>query len=126
MAEEVVIVGAGGHGRVCLDICLLTDTPLRGFLDSGRDMGEQIHGVPVLGGDELLSDAGFRAGASFIVGIGDRHIRPRVIAALIAVMLGDAIVGGWGASRQLGFPARWAELVVHAVRNPYSAKGWCG
>ena len=82
MAEEVVIVGAGGHGRVCLDICLLTDTPLRGFLDSGRDMGEQIHGVPVLGGDELLSDAGFRAGASFIVGIGDRHIRPRVIAAL--------------------------------------------
>lgn len=82
MAEEVVIVGAGGHGRVCLDVCLLTNTPVRGFVDGGREVGEIIHGVSVLGGDELLSNNGFRADAHFIVGIGNRHIRHRVIAEL--------------------------------------------
>jgi len=82
MTEETVIVGAGGHGRVCLDICLLADIPVRGFLDNSRETGEKIHGVPVLGGDELISDSDFRNAAQFIIGIGDRQIRPRVIAEL--------------------------------------------
>jgi sugar O-acyltransferase (sialic acid O-acetyltransferase NeuD family) len=80
--QELVIVGAGGHGRVCLDIALLTGMQVRGFIDGGRPAGEDVHGVPILGGDKLVEDAEFRRNAVFFIGIGNQKIRPRLIAGL--------------------------------------------
>lgn len=80
MANEIVILGAGGHGKVVLDICLISNRPVRGFIDGGRVAGEIIHGAPVLGGDELLQDTAFVEQASFIVGVGDPQLHCKITA----------------------------------------------
>ena len=51
----VIIVGAGGHGRVLLDALVQTGSEVIGLCDSdaGRH-GGTIHGLPVLGGDEIV------------------------------------------------------------------------
>ncbi len=74
----VVILGAGGHGRVVLD-ALLAEGRRRvvGFLDNCPDLhGRRIDGLPVLGGLEKLAEL-HRSGqvAGIIVAIGDNGVR---------------------------------------------------
>lgn len=74
----VVILGAGGHGRVVLD-ALLAEGRRRvvGFLDNCPELhGRRIDGLPVLGGLERLAGL-HRSGqvAGVIVAIGDNGIR---------------------------------------------------
>ncbi len=56
--SEVLIYGAGGHGKVVADI--LERQPeyrLAGFLDDNCELwGEEIFGYKVLGGMEMLRD----------------------------------------------------------------------
>jgi sugar O-acyltransferase (sialic acid O-acetyltransferase NeuD family) len=76
--SPVVIVGAGGHGRVVLDI-LQQDRAVQvvGFIDSNADLvGRRIDGVPVLGRMQDLPNLKTQhhlAGA--IVAIGTNGIR---------------------------------------------------
>lgn len=55
-AAKVVIVGAGGHGRVCLDVALAAGFDVLDFSDPKR-IGQTINGIPVLedGGSHLAS-----------------------------------------------------------------------
>lgn len=75
--DEVVIFGAGGHGRVVLDILAQaqTYTPI-GFLDNNRELhGRRVDGLPVLGGIDdapRLFDEGRRLA---IIAIGDNGVR---------------------------------------------------
>lgn len=49
--DKIVIVGGGGHGQVCID--LLRRYPqykLAGVVDDGMTVGQDVLGVPVLGG----------------------------------------------------------------------------
>lgn len=74
---KVIIIGAGGHGRVVLDILLAAkEHEVIGFVDSNpKLLGRRVDGMSVLGSiDDLpaLRDAG-AAGA--IVAIGDNGIR---------------------------------------------------
>ena len=49
MNKEVIIIGAGGHGKVIADIVRRSgDTPL-GFLDDGEALPPEIAGIPLLG-----------------------------------------------------------------------------
>lgn len=74
---NIVIVGAGGHGRVVLDIITNSHQfQVAGFLDANPALaGHIIDGLPVLGdlslADRLIPDG--ITGA--IVAIGDNHIR---------------------------------------------------
>lgn len=52
---ETYLLGAGGHGRVVLDTLLLNEVPITGILDAGFEKGEQVFGIPVLGGNEILA-----------------------------------------------------------------------
>lgn len=84
----VVVIGAGGHGRVILDILRCAGRTVCGLLDDNPDLhGQRVNGVDVLGGIEeaprLASE-----GACFVVGIGDNLARGRVIRRFLA----------WGAS----------------------------
>jgi sugar O-acyltransferase (sialic acid O-acetyltransferase NeuD family) len=54
--RPIVIVGAGGHGRVVLDMCRALGRPVAGFLDDGRPTGSTIEEVPVLGDSGRLED----------------------------------------------------------------------
>lgn len=53
--KPVVVIGAGGHGRVLLDCLLACNTPILGVCDPGLTAGAAgPFGVAVLGGDEVL------------------------------------------------------------------------
>ncbi len=82
---ELVIIGAGGHGRVVLDILkqLEGHKPV-GFLDNNpRLHGRRIDGLPVLGDMRQLPklhDGGVRRG---IVAIGDNGVRRAISEILL-------------------------------------------
>lgn len=80
--KPVVIIGAGGHGRVLLDICLVSGRQVAGFLDKDPDLPPKIHGSPVLGYDDRLNDAAFVASHDFVLGVGDAAIRRTLIGRL--------------------------------------------
>lgn len=77
MAEKVFIMGAGGHGRVVLDILLESkDYEVIGFLDSNPKLhGKIVDNYKVLGDISLVTnliDKGLKGG---IIAIGDNKIR---------------------------------------------------
>jgi sugar O-acyltransferase (sialic acid O-acetyltransferase NeuD family) len=76
---DVVIVGAGGHGRVVLDILSAAGGhTVVGFLDAdpGR-RGSSVNGVPVLGPVNLLAKLRQQGVGHGIVAIGDNRARRR-------------------------------------------------
>jgi UDP-perosamine 4-acetyltransferase len=53
---DVVIVGAGGQGRLVADALLSQGISVRGFVDPGVEIGSLIGGIPVLGDDSWIAD----------------------------------------------------------------------
>jgi len=87
-AGGIVVVGAGGHGRVVLDILAQAGTyRVAGFIDSNRGLhGRRVDGVPVLGDLGCLPrlrEEGVVEGA--VVAIGDNGVR-RAFADQIEAM----------------------------------------
>jgi UDP-perosamine 4-acetyltransferase len=57
MNLPVIVIGAGGHGRVVADALRMSGRIVLGFLEANFDLhGKIIDDVKVLGGDDLLSD----------------------------------------------------------------------
>jgi sugar O-acyltransferase (sialic acid O-acetyltransferase NeuD family) len=89
MERTCVILGAGGHARMLLDILLVTPgVRVHGMLDPDRQLrGTSSFGVPILGGDELLSDMASQGVDSFVVGVGgvgDNRPRQRLFELGVA------------------------------------------
>jgi sugar O-acyltransferase (sialic acid O-acetyltransferase NeuD family) len=81
---DVVILGAGGHGRVVLDIIQQAKKhkPV-GFLDNNKALhGRRVDGLPVLGGLERLPDLKEHGIAAAVIAIGDNGAR-RAMANII-------------------------------------------
>lgn len=72
-----VIIGAGGHGRVVLDILLHEGRyQVVGFLDSNESLhGRRIDGVQVLGSIDLLPELKEAGLEGAIVAVGDNGTR---------------------------------------------------
>ena len=51
-----VLLAAGGHGRVALNLLLDLGIQVEGIVDPGKVIGSAIFGVPILGGDEWLEN----------------------------------------------------------------------
>lgn len=70
--RPIAILGSGGHARVIVDACERAGLRVAGVLAPGdaKDIG-----VPHLGDDAILDDAGFVAAHQFIIGIGDMRLR---------------------------------------------------
>jgi UDP-perosamine 4-acetyltransferase len=81
---DVIIAGAGGHGRVVLDILRAAGrNNVVGFLDANRDLhGSEVGGVPVLGALNLLPKLKAKGVAGAIVAIGDNRVRRSYAAKL--------------------------------------------
>lgn len=77
----VVIVGAGGHGRVVADILLAAGRTVAGFLDD-RVVGP-VSGLPVLGPFARALDPGFGRGRALIVALGDTARRVDLSQAIL-------------------------------------------
>jgi len=73
--KKVIIIGAGGHGRVIADIVTLSGDVVLGFLDD-KDAGE-FTGITILG--KLTDIDRYKQEASFIVGIGDNQVRKKIM-----------------------------------------------
>jgi UDP-perosamine 4-acetyltransferase len=87
MKTQVVIIGAGGHGKVVLDILRAAGQyePV-GFVDADtRLAGTKVGGLPVLGPTNVLPKLRTqqRVGHA-IVAIGDNRTRQRYLAAVDA------------------------------------------
>lgn len=81
MPDGVVIIGAGGHGRVVADILLACGMPVHGFLDD-RAVGP-VEGLPVLGPFARALDRSFLRGRSVIVALGDGERRVSLSQAVL-------------------------------------------
>ncbi len=74
---DVILIGAGGHGKVVLDI-LQCEGKHRviGFLDADSSLhGSTVAGVPVLGGINQLHKLKAQKVRAAIISIGDNRIR---------------------------------------------------
>lgn len=61
MTARILVVGAGGHGRVTADALLAAGENVAGFLDNDSTLkGREVFGIPVVGGDEALDDPLFQ------------------------------------------------------------------
>ena len=79
--KKVIGLGAGGHGKVVIDILRLNgDYELAGLLDSEERLwGTQVAGVPVLGGDSVLSELYKEGIRDVFIGVGSiGDSRPRI------------------------------------------------
>ena len=72
MRKRVIIIGAGGHGKVIADIVLAAGDEVGGFLDDGKAPGEMVCGIPVLG---PVADYEKYVDAWFVAGVGNAAIR---------------------------------------------------
>lgn len=71
--DRIVIFGAGGHGRVVLDILLESKQNVIGFIDDDKKKcGKDLHGFKVLGDFSCLKNKKY---AKLALGIGDNKIR---------------------------------------------------
>jgi sugar O-acyltransferase (sialic acid O-acetyltransferase NeuD family) len=95
MSERIVILGAGGHGRVVLETARAAGLDVVGVLDARADqLGPEVLGVPVLGGDDRLERATEEGATHYLLGVGhlgDASIRRRLVAAAQAAGLQPAV-----------------------------------
>lgn len=118
---RLVIIGAGGHGRVVCDVLRLQGTAQAvGFLDDAPDLqGKTVNGVPVLGTTEDLFNLRRRRIEVFVAAIGDNAIRARKFAEAM-----DAGLDPWDAihpSSIIAADVTWAagiQVVGGVVVNP--------
>jgi acetyltransferase EpsM len=84
--HAILIYGCGGHGKKVLALLrALGDYQAAGFVDDGTPQGQQIMGLPVLGGEQTLAtlrDGGVRLVANGIGGIGDISVRVKIFQRL--------------------------------------------
>ncbi len=75
--ERIVVVGAGGHAKVVVELARSVGLDVVGCTDHGGRTGEVV-GAPILGGDDLLSGLHSAGVASAVVALGDNAARWRV------------------------------------------------
>lgn len=84
MSQQVIVIGAGGHGQVVADILLAaqpaSDIELIGYVDDNTSLrGESFLGVPVLGG---IADLPHMDHQGVIIAIGNNRVRHHLAARL--------------------------------------------
>ncbi len=75
MSENVILIGAGGHGKVIADIVMRAGAHVMGFLDDAP-ASDSVLGIPVLG--PVSSWPQYCHNASFVLAIGANGVRRRL------------------------------------------------
>ena len=88
MSEKVIIIGAGGLGKVIADIVMKSGDTVLGFLDDSVSLPQDILGIPILGKVEEYTKY---PNAAFIKGIGSSAVREKISHILEGVRFYTAI-----------------------------------
>lgn len=88
MDKNVIIVGAGGHGKVIADTVLLSGNRIVGFLDDDPSIGKSFTGFPVLG---RVNDFENYLDCRFVIAIGNADVREKIANRLQGVRWYTAI-----------------------------------
>ena len=83
MSEKVIVIGAGGHGKVVADIIQKSGDTVLGFLDDKEGLSATFVGFPVLGAVEAYKKYCHKA--RFIIAIGNAAIREQIANKLADV-----------------------------------------
>ena len=75
MKDKLMIIGAGGHGRVCADIATLAGYTEVAFLDDGAPLGGAVKG-------RSADAARYFEEYDLFVAVGNAAVRHRLLAAL--------------------------------------------
>lgn len=114
MNPPLVIIGAGGHGRVILAAARAAGAEIAGLLDNRATPGSQVDSAIILGSDGLLDDPQFVNAHRFIIGIGDRAVAARLAARLDAVFAALSVVR---------HPAASVDPLAHVAPGSFIAAG---
>ena len=88
---RLIIIGAGGHGRVVVDAALAADMDVFAFVDSDPTVKE-IKGIPIYDSLEMaIADNDYET-PHFIVAIGDNEVRAKEYSHAMAAGLKPASV----------------------------------
>lgn len=79
---RVIVVGAGGHGKVVADVAITAGYEVQGFVDDAATK-PPLPGVPVLGRFAYLGKIGASQDFALVLGIGDNRVRQRIAGQLI-------------------------------------------
>lgn len=120
MKQEVIVIGAGGHGKVVADIVRSCGDTVLGFLDDGRQKGECLCGIPVLG---KIEDYVNYPDAKFLVAIGGSAARRSVAARLEGVRWHTAIHPNAVISTMDTHIGEGSVVMAEAVVNPCATVG---
>lgn len=117
MHSELVVYGAGGHGKVVAEILAAAGHEVHGFIDDNvRLHGSWVLGLPVFPAVDWLDS---HAGCSVALGIGDNRARER--AAIVARDHGCRLVIAIHPAAIIARSAKigdGAALMPAAVLNP--------
>ncbi len=91
MKKKTIIWGAGGHGKVILDILLEAKVLIGGFIDDDRTkMHQSVSGYKILGNTDYLEKMKNKGSVQLALGIGNNEIRETIFEK--AVALGVAVI----------------------------------
>lgn len=55
MERAIIVLGAGGHARVVIDTLQQASRKILGLVDPNSPPGGEVYGLPVLGGDDVVT-----------------------------------------------------------------------
>lgn len=94
--KEIIVYGGGGHGRSVIDLIRAMDEyEIVGVVDDGISSGQEIVGVPVIGGADQLAklvEDGVKLAANAVGGVGDIRSRVSVFHRMIQAGFGFPIL----------------------------------
>jgi UDP-perosamine 4-acetyltransferase len=79
----IVVIGAGGHAKVVIELLRAAGREIAGLIDPGAH--GPVLGIPVLGGDDALPRLRAEGIAEAVVAIGGNALRERIGARLLAL-----------------------------------------
>lgn len=82
MNNKIIIVGAGGHGKVIADIIIKSGDTIKGFLDDRFPTEKEFIGYPILG---KIKDYQKETDAKFVIAIGNAAVRESIVKNMSSV-----------------------------------------
>jgi sugar O-acyltransferase (sialic acid O-acetyltransferase NeuD family) len=78
---KVVVLGAGGHGRVCAETAVAAGFEVRAFCDAALETGSSVNGIEVFEADTVarMSETFDSSDVGIVVAIGDNDTRMKLL-----------------------------------------------